>query len=104
MNPNHPYAGVLLQYFLTEDPSLGFLFVVGIRECGQYPLQLIRTVPVVSIDEEFGVVETLFCSYRLGLKITNINEQKMYLRVFDNLITRIEDNETIGAAIVLTMQ
>lgn len=104
MRSDIPYAGVLLQYFLAEDPSLEFLFVVGIRECEQYPLQLIRTVPVVSIDEKLGMLETLFCSYRLGNRITDINQQKMYLRVFDDRIARIEDNETIGAAVVLTLQ
>ncbi len=101
---NTPYAGVLLQYFLVEDPSFEFLFVIGIREYEQYPLQLIRTVPVTSIDEEFGIVETLFCTYRLGLRITDINEQNMYLRVFEDVNIRIEDNEVIGPTLVLTLQ
>ena len=63
---------------------------INIRECSPYPLQLILTVPVVSIDEECGV-ETLFCSYRLGVRITDINEQKMCLWGFYNLIKHIKD-------------
>ncbi|MDP5132365.1 MAG: hypothetical protein NWQ54_15875 [Paraglaciecola sp.] len=98
------FSGVLLQYFLIKDHNLDLVYVIGIREYEPYPLQLIRTVPVVSIDEHSGMLKTLFCSYLLGIRITDVNEQQMYLRVFERRFIEILDNETIGTTLVLTLQ
>lgn len=104
MRNNTLYAGILRYYFLAEDPLFSLVYVYGIREYEPYPLQLIRTVPITYIDEEQGVLQTLFCTYRLGIRITDRDEQEMYLKVFENRKVFIEDNEVIGSQIVLTMQ
>lgn len=98
------YLGVLLHYFIAEDPCFGFQYAYAIRELEPYPLQIIRTAPITSIDMEANLLETLFNQYQLGTEITHPDEKYMYLRLFGNRIMPFYDGELIHLPVVLSIQ